>query len=137
MQCKNCSKDNLPEARFCASCGAPLPTPEAEHPPETPADVSLQAVQQEMRRLRETVELMNNRLIALERVPAAPGLEVKPTQPARTTNLYLLVNRPSTENIAINYYSLLSIVMSKFGGTRWPLLSLTIAWCYRVVLLMG
>ena len=61
MLCPKCKRENQPEARFCIFCSAPLPVPEAEGPQEQP-----QAIEDELRRLREVVTEMNKRLTALE-----------------------------------------------------------------------
>ena len=60
MLCPNCQRENEPAANFCTFCGAPLLAPEAEAPQEEPA------LQEEVRRLRELVIAMNDRLAALE-----------------------------------------------------------------------
>ena len=90
MKCPNCQRENEPTSRFCIFCGALLPAPEAgrsSESAETPADASLrqlQAVKEEMHRLRESVELMNNRLAALERTQgiSAPTPEPTPAPPS-------------------------------------------------------
>jgi uncharacterized membrane protein len=60
MLCPKCKRENQPTSYFCTFCGAPLPTPEVEDPQEQ------LALREEMRRLRELVIAMNNRLAALE-----------------------------------------------------------------------
>jgi len=81
MQCPNCQRENEPTSRFCIFCGALLPEPEAgasselaPGPADTPQEPP-EVLQKEVRRLRELVVLMNERLAALERrqgIPAPP-----------------------------------------------------------------
>ncbi len=72
-RCPNCQRENEPTNRFCIFCGSPLPTPEAEDPSEPepgPADAlpkQLQALEAEVRGLREVIVLMNERLASLGR----------------------------------------------------------------------
>lgn len=72
MNCPNCQRENESSNRFCIFCGSPLLTPEVEQPLE-PAQASTDALinqqlalQEEVRRLRELVVLMNERLANLE-----------------------------------------------------------------------
>jgi uncharacterized membrane protein len=69
MLCPKCKRENEPTANFCIFCGEPLLAPEAEAPQEEPA------LQEEVRRLRELVIAMNNRLTALE---GKPGIAAPP-----------------------------------------------------------
>jgi len=84
MLCPRCKRENQPAGYFCIFCGAPLPEPEVEGPQEQ------SALRDEVRRLRELVNAMNNRLAALEirqgvgapapskPAPAAPGQAAVP-----------------------------------------------------------
>ncbi len=87
MLCPNCQRENQPTNRFCIYCGSPLPASKAENSQEHPG-----TLEEEVRRLRELVNRMNDRLAALEReqgmavpppppvpAPAAPGKEEAPT----------------------------------------------------------
>jgi len=74
MLCPNCQRENEPTSLFCIFCGSPLATPEAEDSQEQP-----QAIEEEVRRLREIVAQMNDRLAALERWQ---GITAPPPQPA-------------------------------------------------------
>ena len=87
MRCPNCQFENAPGSRFCISCGTALAAPEAEEPstpaqgsPETAAQQT-QALQDEVRRLRGNLVVMNDRLAALERIQ---GIAAPPTQPTPT-----------------------------------------------------
>ena len=60
MLCPKCKRENQSTSYYCVFCGAPLPAPEVEGPQEQ------LALREEMRRLRELVIAMNNRLDALE-----------------------------------------------------------------------
>jgi len=60
MLCPKCKRENQPTSYFCVFCGAPLLVREADGLQEQPA------LQEEVRRLRELVIAMNNRLAALE-----------------------------------------------------------------------
>jgi uncharacterized membrane protein len=73
MLCPNCQRENQSNARFCVFCGSPLSTPQAESPQEQP-----QAIEEEVRQLRELVVQINNRLDALER---RRGVTVPPLPP--------------------------------------------------------
>jgi uncharacterized membrane protein len=72
VKCPNCHRENDPAARFCIFCGAPLLPPEAEGPQEQ------SALQEEVRRLRELVIAMNDRLAALE---SMQGITAPPPPP--------------------------------------------------------
>lgn len=77
MLCPKCGRENQPTSYFCIFCGAPLLAPEAAGPQEQPA------LQEEVRRLRELVIAMNNRLAALEiRQGIATPPPAKPTPAA-------------------------------------------------------
>ncbi|MFC1930059.1 DUF2339 domain-containing protein [Chloroflexota bacterium] len=73
MQCPNCQRENEPTNQFCIFCGSLLTKPEAEHPSgpaHIPAEAppqNLQALEEEVRRLRDLVSLLNERLATLER----------------------------------------------------------------------
>ncbi len=103
MECPNCHRENEPNSRFCIFCGSLLPAPEAGHPSESvenPEGTSLrqlQAVQGEVRRLSETVELMNRRLAALEGMHGAaqPSPQPKPVPPE-------VIVTPTTEAASIS-----------------------------------
>ena len=77
MLCLKCKRENQPSANFCTFCGAPLIAPEAEAPREE------SSLQEEVRRLRELVIAMNNRLNVLEgrQDTAAPPPEPAPVAP--------------------------------------------------------
>ncbi len=80
MLCPNCQRENEPAARFCIFCAAPLLPPEAEGPQEQ------SALQEEVRRLRELVIAMHNRLAALEStqgITAPPPPKPTPVAPSR------------------------------------------------------
>jgi len=85
MRCPNCQRENEPTSRFCIFCGAILPAPEAERPSEaaeSPKDTlpeQMQALQMELRRLRELVELMNVRLATVEGAKEIPAPTPEPT----------------------------------------------------------
>jgi len=66
MLCPKCQRENKPTAHFCIYCGSPLLTPQAEVTPEQP-----QAIEDELRSLRELVAQITDRLDALERGQAA------------------------------------------------------------------
>ena len=85
MKCPNCQRENEPESRYCIFCGSILPAPEAERPVEAAEgseeslSAEMQALQEEVRRQRELLALMNDRLAVLERaqaIPAPPTAEV-------------------------------------------------------------
>lgn len=77
MLCPTCKRENQPTSYFCVFCGAPLLVPEADGLQEQPA------LQEEVRRLRELVISMNNRLAALEmRQGIATPSPAKPTPAA-------------------------------------------------------
>jgi len=89
MKCSNCQKENDPTSRFCIFCGSPLQTPEPEVPlePVSGAEDTLsqqvQALQAEVRRLRERDELTSERLAVLERLqgivaPTPQPISAKP-----------------------------------------------------------
>jgi uncharacterized membrane protein len=74
MLCPKCKRENHPTNFFCVFCGAPLPAPEVESPQEQ------LALREEVRRLRELVIAMNERLAALEiRQGVAVPTPSKPT----------------------------------------------------------
>jgi len=78
MKCPNCSKENQPTNQFCVFCGARLygETP----PPASPEPEPPQSIEEEVRRLRDSVRQINTRLSALEQrqgvaqVPFSPAL---------------------------------------------------------------
>jgi len=82
MLCPKCKRENRPTSYFCVFCGATLPAPEVEGPQEQ------LALREEMRRLRELVIAMNNRLAALETrqevavPPPSKPIPAKPSQAA-------------------------------------------------------
>jgi len=83
MKCPKCQRENESTARFCIFCGTTLPseagrppTP-AQRPAETPSQQTKE-LQEEVRRLRELIILMNDRLAALERLQ---GIAVPTPQP--------------------------------------------------------
>lgn len=83
MKCSNCQRENESSARFCIFCGTPLPSevrrpPTPSQPPAKTPPQSTKELQEEVRRLRELVILMNNRLAALERLQ---GIAVPIPQP--------------------------------------------------------
>ncbi len=63
--CGNCGYNNPPEARYCVSCGSPLPAEPAGAPrqPRSMAD--------EIRQLRELLAIVSDRLDILEGKPAS------------------------------------------------------------------
>jgi uncharacterized membrane protein len=79
MLCPKCKRENEPTNFFCVFCGAPLPAPEAENAQEQ------SALREEVRRLRELVTAMNERLAALE-VKQGVGVPApsKPVAPVTT-----------------------------------------------------
>jgi len=80
MLCPRCKRENQPTSYFCMFCGASLPAPEVEGPQEQ------LALREEMRRLRELVIAMNNRLAALEirqGVAAPPPSKPTPATPSQ------------------------------------------------------
>ena len=85
MRCLRCQQENEPTNRFCIFCGAILPVPEEEHPAEPVSGAmdtlreQMQALQMELRRLRELVELMNVRLAAVEGAKEIPAPTPEPT----------------------------------------------------------
>lgn len=89
MLCPRCKRENQPTSYFCIFCGAPLLAPEAEGPQEQPA------LQEEVRRLRELVTAMNNRLAALE---IRQGIAVPPpSKPTPATPSQAAVPIPAAE----------------------------------------
>jgi uncharacterized membrane protein len=88
VKCPNCQRENEPTNRFCIFCGSPLLAPEAEYPSEPAQDPTgvppehLQALEEEVHRLREIVVLMNERLATLERTQgvAIPSPEPIPSR---------------------------------------------------------
>ena len=89
MQCPSCQRENELTNRFCIYCGGLLPVPEAEPPSEAtlgPMDIipqQVQALQEEARRLRELITLMNDRLATLERTQ---GVALPSPEPAAVTS---------------------------------------------------
>ena len=81
MLCPSCQRENKPDARFCIFCGSPLTTPEVEDPQE-----QQEAIEEEIRQLRELVVQINNRLDALEHrqreAPSPPRPVSLPATPA-------------------------------------------------------
>jgi len=89
MLCPKCKRENQPTSYFCTFCGAPLPAPEVEDPQEQ------LALREEMRRLRELVIAMNNRLAALE---IMQGVVVPPpSKPTPATPSKAAVPIPAAE----------------------------------------
>lgn len=88
MKCPNCQRENETTSRFCIFCGAVLPAPATENKPKSeqgsanspPEHIS--SLQEEVRRLSALVDLMNNRLSALEQEQGIPAPSVKPTPAA-------------------------------------------------------
>jgi uncharacterized membrane protein len=84
MKCTHCQRENKPTSRFCIFCGSPLEVPQAEPPSEVvpgPVDTlsqEQQALQEEVRRLREIVVQMNARLSTLERMQRIPAPTPEP-----------------------------------------------------------
>lgn len=92
MKCSNCQKENDPTSRFCIFCGSPLQTPEPGVPSEAVSGAEgtlsqqVQALQAEVRRLRERDELTSERLAALERMqgivaPTPQPISAVPPEP--------------------------------------------------------
>ncbi len=87
MDCPSCHKANPEGNRFCISCGSPLPPPGAPLSPPEPVqptgDISqqLQALQDEVRRLRADLVFMNDRLATLERVQGIPTTPPRQQRP--------------------------------------------------------
>lgn len=87
MQCPNCKKENNPENRFCIFCGAILPAPDIEPPVGTiPGDKEVspeeaQSLREEISRLGQLIALMQERLVALERMQgiSTPRPELRPS----------------------------------------------------------
>jgi uncharacterized membrane protein len=75
VKCPNCHRENDPAARFCIFCATPLLAPEAEGPQEQ------SELQEEVRRLRELVIAMHNRLAALENMQGITAPAPPPTKP--------------------------------------------------------
>jgi uncharacterized membrane protein len=86
MLCPNCQQENDPDARFCIFCGSPLATAETGASQE-----QSQAVENEIRQLRELVNQINNRLDVLEhrqgiskplsRLEPTPAVPTPPPKP--------------------------------------------------------
>ncbi len=75
MKCASCQRDNEPTARFCIFCGAALPIAEpGSAPPQTSGEQTgdvqwaLRELQEEVRRLRPVIGLINDRLARLEQM---------------------------------------------------------------------
>ena len=110
MLCPKCKRENQSTSYYCVFCGAPLPAPEVEGPQEQ------LALREEMRRLRELVIAMNNRLDALEilqgvvvpapskPIPARPSQAAVPIPaaeaPPRKANLPGLRSRSGSRFLA-------------------------------------
>jgi uncharacterized membrane protein len=89
MQCPNCHRENEPANYFCIYCGGLLPIPEAEPLSEATLDPTninsqqLLALQEDTRRLREIIALMNERLVTLERTQ---GVTIPSPEPTAITS---------------------------------------------------
>ena len=84
MQCPNCQKENEPTSHFCIFCGSIIPAPEVGGSSESVPDSGgmypeqPQALQEEVRHLRELLVLMNDRLANLEGRPGMPTPSPEP-----------------------------------------------------------
>jgi uncharacterized membrane protein len=91
MKCPNCQRENKPDSRYCIFCDSILPTPEAEQPsgpvsgPMDALPEQVQALQEDVSRLRELITLMNDRLAAVESTQAIPAPEPTATPPTAVT----------------------------------------------------
>jgi uncharacterized membrane protein len=88
MKCPQCQRENEPASRFCIYCGAVLKTPETESAAESGSGGEVEGLRRDIRRIEGLLDLMNERLVALERAPGrteAPPQSVtsQPPEPAQ------------------------------------------------------
>ena len=79
MLCPSCHRENQLGNAFCIYCGTPLRTPDIRQSPSSPGAGQLQPLLDEILQLRETVNLLNDRLTNLEQ---AQGIASPPPEPS-------------------------------------------------------
>ncbi len=103
MQCPNCKKENKVSNCFCIYCGATLPVPEQESTPKSEqisADDNfrqLQILREEVHRLREASNRLNERLSVIENIqrPTLAPSELKPEKPTVKTSEPIVLPSPT------------------------------------------
>ncbi len=87
MKCPNCQRENEPTSHFCIYCGSILqssetgPSPEPEQSSDEVPLEYLQSLRRDIQRLEGLISLMNERLLAMEKLSNLPSAEARPAEP--------------------------------------------------------